>query len=280
MTEISSYAFENCSALEHVTIPEGVTTIHGDAFSRCTALKDVVLPAGLLRIQVRAFARCTSLERVTIPEGVTTIQFYAFIGCTALKQVTIPASVTAIQYRAFGYLNDREKIDGFTICGYPGTAAQTYAEDNGIDFVDLSETPNVVSGVCGAEGDGSNLTWTLDLDTGLLTIEGCGKMKDYNANDDVFAPRHDYCEIITAVYLPEGLTSIGNCAFYDCNALTSVIIPDSLTTIKWSAFCNCPSMRSVTIPESVTYIESMAFGYYWLNNHDHDLIPESYFFIF
>ena len=136
----------------------------------------------------------------------------------------------------------------------------------------------VVSGTCGAEGDGSNLTWTLDSD-GTLTISGSGDMYDYGflsapwygsrsrVKSAVIAEgvtsigrsAFDGCTSLTSVTIPDSVTSIGNGAFRDCKSLTSVTIPDSVTSIGAWTFCDCISLTSVTIPDSVTSIGDWAF---------------------
>lgn len=115
------------------------------------------------------------------------------------------------------------------------------------------------SGTCGAEKGGANLRWTLDADTGLLRIVGSGEMKDYDWNAP--APWYDRRDEITAVSLPEGLTSIGNKAFHQCGALKSVTIPDGVTRIGDAAFNKCSALADVTIPDSVTRIGELAFAY-------------------
>ena len=112
------------------------------------------------------------------------------------------------------------------------------------------------SGTCGGEGDGSNLTWTLD-DEGTLRIEGKGRMKDYNWRNG--SPWYNYRSSVKSVVIGEGVTSIGGSAFYGCSSLTSVIISSSVTSIGYSAFSGCSSLTSVTIPEGVTSICSSAF---------------------
>ena len=112
----------------------------------------------------------------------------------------------------------------------------------------------VASGTCGAEGDGSNLTWTLDSD-GVLTISGSGDMHGYGSSD---APWHGR---VKSAVIAEGVTSIGGKAFLDCTSLTSVTIPDSVTSIGKQAFMYCTSLTGVTIPDSVTSIGSSAFSY-------------------
>ena len=137
----------------------------------------------------------------------------------------------------------------------------------------------VASGTCGAEGDGSNLTWTLDSE-GVLTISGNGAMHDY----DYSSPWHENgnqiqsvfmangvtsignfafyeCTSLTSMAIPDSVTCIGNCAFKDCSSLASVTIPDSVASIGVYAFCGCTSLKSVTIPDSVTSIGDYAFSY-------------------
>ena len=107
---------------------------------------------------------------------------------------------------------------------------------------------NIVdSGTCGAE-----VTWTLDSE-GVLTISGSGDMNDYGSSG---APWHDR---VKSAVIAEGVTSIGDYAFWDCYDLASVSIPDSVTRIGSSAFSYCKSLTSVTIPNSVTSIGEGAF---------------------
>lgn len=85
-----------------------------------------------------AFEGCSSLESITIPDGVTSLGSHAFGECFNLKSITLPDSVTNIGEYSFGY-NYKNKIDGFTIYGYAGTAAEKYAYENGFEFIDLDK---------------------------------------------------------------------------------------------------------------------------------------------
>lgn len=113
------------------------------------------------------------------------------------------------------------------------------------------------SGTCGGEGDGSNLTWTLD-DEGTLRIEGNGEMENYYYSSSM--PWYNYRSSIKAAVIGEGVTSIGSSAFYYCRNLTKATIPSSVTSIGEYAFFGCSSLTSMTIPESVQSIGYRAFS--------------------
>ena len=111
----------------------------------------------------------------------------------------------------------------------------------------------IVDGTCG-----ENLTWTLNTKDSTLTISGTGEMTNYSSST---SPWSDYKSYIKYVTLPDGLTSIGESAFFDCEGLTSVTIPNSVTSIGEWAFRSCSGLTSVTIPNSVTSIGGSAFCY-------------------
>ena len=101
-----------------------------------------------------------------------------------------------------------------------------------------------------------NLTWTLTAD-GKLTISGTGAMKDYNAADNL-SPAYMNSDV-KKVVIEDGVTSIGELAFFKCSNLTNITIPDSVTCIEYAAFHGCSSLSSITIPNSVTSIGVYAF---------------------
>ncbi len=112
----------------------------------------------------------------------------------------------------------------------------------------------IYSGFCG-----ENLTWSLDSDTGVLTISGSGDMYNYDIVEFGGAPwwENDF----KTVDIKSGVTSIGEFAFYKCKNLKSITIPDSVTSIGERAFCYCTALTDITIPEALTSIGIWVFAY-------------------
>ena len=130
------------------------------------------------------------------------------------------------------------------------------------------DTDNVIdSGYCGGEGDGTNLTWTL-YKNGTLEISGTGAMASWTwarrgSSYNTTAPWSDYVgSQINSVVINEGVTSIGNCAFYDRDgtSLTRIVVPKSVTSIGDYVFYGCTKLTSITIPNSVTNIGKYTFS--------------------
>ena len=105
-------------------------------------------------------------------------------------------------------------------------------------------------------GETGQLSWLYDPKEQSLTLSGAGAIPDYPIAE---TPWHELREHIKAIVLKEGVTRIGDYAFYDCTELMSVEIPEGVTQIGESAFACCQSLESVTIPGSVTEIGEGAF---------------------
>ena len=101
VTFIGNYAFWNCTALEHVVVGRGMTTLNLGTFTGCTSLTRVDLPDTMTSIGDGVFQDCTALSTITIPESIESLGDRCFMNCTALTTIVIPPSVTTIMRNCF-----------------------------------------------------------------------------------------------------------------------------------------------------------------------------------
>lgn len=130
---IGEFSFAGCTSLKSVNIPSTLDKIGFASFMGCTSLTDINISSNISVINGQVFQNCTSLTEFTVPNSVGAISDFSFAGCTSLEKVVIPKTVKNISAKAF--LN----CDKLTIYGYTNSYAQTYAEENGINFVALDK---------------------------------------------------------------------------------------------------------------------------------------------
>ena len=271
VTSIGEYAFYGCSGLTSVTIPNSVTSIGYLAFGGCRGLTSVTIPNSVTSIGYCAFEGCSGLTSVTIPEGVTSIGSCAFKGCSGLTSVTIPDGVTSIGYSAFS------GCSGLISVTIPNsvTSIGDYAFEgcSGLTSVTI---PNSVTSIgeiafSGCSGLTSVTIPNSVTSIGYLAFGGCSGLESIivESGNAVYDSRNNCNAIIETTTniliagcknstIPNSVTSIGG-AFAGCTGLTSVVIPNSVTSIGYCAFEGCSGLTSVTIPEGVTSIGSCAF---------------------
>ena len=254
VTSIGRSAFEGCSGLASVTIPDSVTSIGSSAFSGCTGLTSITIPDSVTSIGQQAFRNCTGLTSVTIGNSVTSIGSSAFSGCSGLTGITIPNSVTSIGWSAFS------GCSGLTSITIPDsvTSIDITAFSGCIGLTSVT-IPNSVTSIGEAAFNGCSklqniyitdiVAWCNISGLYYLMAYGTSNMKLYINN-----------ELATSITIPDSVTSIGGGAFYGCTGLTSITIPDSVTSIGYDAFAGCSGLTSVTVPESVTSIGFGAFS--------------------
>ena len=136
----------------------------------------------------------------------------------------------------------------------------------------LAEEDILAQGTCGAEADGSNVTWVLTTD-GTLILSGTGAVAAYEERKDT--PWGDYnyqilrvevqkgitsvsgfcsCYELQEVSLPEGLISIGKLTFMDCQKLQEIRLPKSLKTLGEGTFASCFALTEIEFPEGLETI--------------------------
>lgn len=197
-------------------------------YSNRSDITSVVIEPGVTSIGSLAFYKCSNLTSITIPSGLTSIGEMAFFNCSALTSVTIPNGVISIGNFAFGSCTGLKSI---TI-----PSSVTSIENN--IFQDCTGLTNI----------------TVDSSNPSFCSES-GVLFNKDKTTLIYWPRGK-----TGSYtIPDGVTAIGDYAFYYCSGLTSVTIPSSVTSIGESAFKHCTGLTSITIPNSVTSIVNLAF---------------------
>ena len=235
---IGSYAFADCTDLAEIIVPDGVISIGNGAFLQNSGAKRVVLPPSTVYIGHGALRDCSALTSVSLPDSMSNRLFLdMFEGCTNLKSVDIPDGITDI------YEGDLASCPNWTDIYYDNwgrvwNRVVSNVRDSIPDRMNVHFKDNIYdSGSCG-----ENVTWTLTAD-GTLTISGTGAMTDYTY--DSRSPWYSCRTYIKRVVMQQGVTSIGDHAFWDCSGLTSVTIPDGVTNVGQSAFWACSSLTDI-----------------------------------
>ena len=101
VTALGRSAFDACSGVTEVILPDGLQDVGSMAFRGCASLQQALLPASVTSVGTGAFTGCTALEELTLPNGLASIGNYAFSYCKSVAAVTVPATVTSIGISAF-----------------------------------------------------------------------------------------------------------------------------------------------------------------------------------
>lgn len=143
------------------------------------------------------------------------------------------------------HIRDEEFTTSAFQSAYPMDAANYNPAVGGDDYP--------LSGTCGKK-----VTWTLTED-GTLTISGEGEMANCSG-EYMELPWWDVKDQIVKIVIEDGVTSIGDFAFTECQNLKQLDIGRDVTSIGMYAFQMCSSLESVEIPDQVTSMDQAAFS--------------------
>ena len=269
---INDDLFSGCVKLETIDVSQNkITYVGNNAFYGCESLKSVVFTDMITTIGDNAFYGCKSLTEIILPDKIESIGDYAFQYCTSLNRIVIPLKLKTVGVKAF---DDTLWYDNLSNYSQTPTENQFHIYGDGIlikadIFEPLIVIPEEVKLIAAftfngwqeikdREFYGSSLPYSVTIPEGVTSI---GNYAFY------------YCTNLQTVFIPESVQKIGEYAFYGCTSIKFVHLPDSLAAIEDYAFYGCTSMETVTLPSSLTSIGKYAFyDCYKITNMD---IPDS-----
>ncbi len=274
VVSIGKEAFDYCTSLTSITIPDSVTSIGDYAFSGCTGLTSITIPNSVTSIGERAFEDCTSLTNIEIPPSVTSIGSYAFYGCRSLTSITIPDSVTSIGSSAFIYCTSLTSItipNSVTSIGewafYGCTSLTSITIPNSVTSIGewafygcrslTSVTiPDSVTSIGSSAFSGCSGLGSITVEDGNTVYHSSGNCLIETASGTLIVGCKN-----SVIPTNGSVTSIGEYAFYYCTSLTSITIPNSVTSIGYYAFFGCTSLESVTFADTTTWYRTTSSSY-------------------
>ena len=263
VTSIGDNAFQECTSLSTITIPNSVDDVSASALTETAwynnqpdglvyagkvAYKykgtapegtEITIKEGTLSITASAFRDCSGISKITIPASVSKVGEWAFYGCSGLTSINVPSEVTSIErYSFYGCT----ALTTITIPESVTTIGESaFSGCSGLDNIVI---PNTVSAI------------------GVAAFSGCSGLTTITIPDGVTAIRNSTfmgCTNLASISIPSSVTSLGNNCFRGCSSLTSVTIPNGVTGMEGGIFRGCSSLTSVVIPNSVTYMGAYTF---------------------
>ena len=245
VTEVALYAFQNCSKVKSITVPDSVK-----------------------KIGKKAFSGCTLLEEVSLGKGVENIGTDAFLDCDSLGEITVSSSNSVFSSDAAGVLYNKAKTE---LLFYPvANQTSTYTVAEKVEKIadsTFSMSMNVKKIILGDNvkeiGNnafmGSRLLETVEIGKSVTKIGNqafnyCEKLEAIKVSKDNSVYESDSDGIL----YNKGKTEIRK--YPENNAKTAVDVASGIKVIRTDAFLNADNIKTISFPKSVTEIETSAFS--------------------
>lgn len=219
-----------------------------------------------------ALSACIDLVRVVVPDSVTYIGKNVFRGCTSLTEITLPfvgasREANGTKDAVLGYLfGEENRYDTANISqNYANGSTQRYCIPASLSSITLTDAVQVPYGAFSNCRMIEHISILCDIETiGDYAFRNCSALTAFPANKGIqkigmfaFA---DCRSMAGPIELPEGLTTLGNQAFYRCEGITSLTAPSTLADIGNSVFSSCTGLVNVDLAEGITAIGNSMFS--------------------
>ncbi len=250
--------FDGCTKLETIDTTKNKLTSIGDyAFNNCTALKEIYLPDAITYIGDYAFYGCTALTEILFPDDIVTIGDYAFKNCTNIVDFTFTVKLSDVGIQSFDNTAWYNNLSKYTT---QPTKNQFHIFGDGVLIkADIFENTVVIPEEVKSIASFSFNGWTeikdrefygSSLPKSITIPAGVTRIGEY---------AFFCCENLETVVISNTVTSIGEKAFYGCKKLTTITIPSSVTSISDYCFYACTGLQEVVLPQNLTSIGKYAF---------------------
>lgn len=244
--EIYGYAFSNCNNLVDVSIEEGITTINSSAFSNCTSLTSIVIPDSVTTIGSYAFEGCTGLTSVIFGDNSQLISIGrgAFYGCNNLTEIVLPSNVESIGSSAF--MNCYSLSNNILEKNNKLLVVENNTFENCYKLTELTLPKSIASIELAAFYHCYSLKNIYYLgniqDWCSISFENESSNPMNSTNASVYIGGST---VKGELIIPEGVSNIGDYAFYGVDEITSVILPSSVISVGNNAFKNCYKIAEI-----------------------------------